>query len=349
MLAFMDGVSPFGLVTALLMGCYEAAVKRLAVDIPGRSGILNPWSNKTQAEETTVPEKTSAFMNSTDEPNQLSNLKSHILRSLAKLPPMPQIILKAQETMANPNAGLRDLARIIENDQALVAKVLSLANSAYYGISGQVSSVQHASILLGLKTLGDLITMSATSVLLTRELKGYHLAPQTIWRHSLSSALCARRIAERLFPGTEADAFVVGLLHDAGKIILDPFIYQKKENGEAGIPDAVPVTESREVELLGVDHAEVMALACRFWRFPDPQVRGIRFHHHPAQSSQSVLAHVAHLGHTLSLRAGFGGAVTATTLPEDGVLEFLNFQPADLDELQAEMIQALERLEETFQ
>ena len=287
-------------------------------------------------------------MSSVDETNQPSNLKSDILRSLAKLPPMPQIILKAQETMANPNAGLRDLARIIETDQALVARVLSLANSAYYGISGQVSSIQHASILLGLKTLGDLITMSATSVLLDRELKGYHLAPQTIWRHSLSSALCARKIAERRFPGTDADAFVVGLLHDAGKIILDPFICKKKENGELGVPDQATVTERHEVELLGVDHAEVMALACRFWHFPEQQVRGIRFHHHPAQSSQSAMAYVAHLGHALSQRAGFGGEKNAAPFFEDGVLEFLKLQPGDLDELQDEMIQELESLEETL-
>lgn len=288
-------------------------------------------------------------MSSVDEPIQPSNLKSHILRSLTKLPPMPKIILKAQETMANPNAGLRDLARIIEADQALVARVLALANSAYYGISGQVSSVQHASILLGLKTLGELITMSATSVLLTRELKGYHLAPQLIWRHSLSSALSARKIAERRFPGLEADAFVVGLLHDAGKIILDPFICKKKETGEALLPDQAPVTESHEMALLGVDHAEAMALACRFWHFPDPQVRGIRYHHHPGQSSQSALAYVAHLGHALSLRAGLGGAGNAMPDLKDGVLEFLNFQPADLDELQDEMIQELETLEETRQ
>jgi HD-like signal output (HDOD) protein len=283
-----------------------------------------------------------------DETIHPSQLKSHILRSLPKLPPMPQIILKAQETMANPNAGLRDLARIIENDQALVARVLSLANSAYYGISGQVSSVQHASILLGLKTLGDLITMSASSVLLNRELKGYHLTPQTIWRHSLSSALCARKSAERRFPGTEADAFVVGLLHDAGKIILDPFIFRKKAGGGADVPDQAPVSESHEIEWLGVDHAEIMALACRFWHFPEAQVRGIRFHHHPSQSSRSALAYMAHLGHALSRRAGLGGAGEAAEFIEDGVLEFLKLQPADLDELQAEMIQALEDLEETL-
>jgi len=287
-------------------------------------------------------------MNSADETSQTSRLKSDILRSLVRLPPMPQVILKARETMANPNAGLRDLARIIENDQALVTKVLSLANSAYYGISGQVSSIQHASVLLGLKTLGTLITMSACSVLLNRELKGYQLAPQAIWRHSLSSALAAREIAERRFPGTEADAFIVGLLHDAGKMILDPFVCSRKEDRPEAFPPHGPLTEAHEIELLGVDHAEIMALACRFWRFPEPQVKGIRFHHHPAQSSQSALAYVAHFGHVLSQRAGFGCAANEAPLLEDGVLEFLGLQPAEVDGLQLHMIQELERLEAAF-
>lgn len=287
-------------------------------------------------------------MNRTDETTQPSHLKSDILRSLVKLPPMPQIILKARETMANPNAGLRDLARIIENDQALVAKVLSLANSAYYGISGQVSSIQHASVLLGLKTLGTLITMSASSVLLNRELKGYHLAPQMIWRHSLSSALAAREIAERRFPGTEADAFIVGLLHDAGKMILDPFVCSRREDKADAFPVQGPLTETHEIELLGVDHAEIMALACRFWRFPEPQVKGIRFHHHPAQSSQSALAYVGHFGHVLSQRAGFGCTANEAPVLEDGVLEFLALQTAEVDELQDRMLQELERLEEAF-
>jgi HD-like signal output (HDOD) protein len=287
-------------------------------------------------------------MNSADETSQPSRLKSDILRSLVRLPPMPQVILKARETMADPNAGLRDLARIIENDQALVAKVLSLANSAYYGISGQVSSIQHASVLLGLKTLGTLITMSASSVLLNRELKGYQLAPQAIWRHSLSSALAAREAAERRFPGTEADAFIVGLLHDAGKMILDPFVCSRREDKPDAFPAQGPLTETHEIELLGVDHAEIMALACRFWRFPEPQVKGIRFHHHPAQSSQSALAYVAHFGHVLSQRAGFGCAADEVPVLEDGVLAFLGLPPAEVDELQLHMVQELERLEAAF-
>ncbi|MBW2409344.1 MAG: HDOD domain-containing protein, partial [Deltaproteobacteria bacterium] len=74
-------------------------------------------------------------------------LKSKILRSLVNLPPMPHIILKAKEIMEDPHSSLRDLAEVIETDQAIVARVLTLANSAYYGVSGMVSSIQHASVL----------------------------------------------------------------------------------------------------------------------------------------------------------------------------------------------------------
>jgi len=316
-----------------------------AVDISGVSGIIKFFPNPVRVSVRTIAW---GCMNKADDTTRHSHLKSDILRSLVKLPPMPQVILKARETMANPNAGLRDLARIIENDQALVAKVLSLANSAYYGISGQVSSIQHASVLLGFKTIGDLITLSASSVLLNRELKGYRLAPLAIWRHSLSSALAARKIAERRFPGNESDAFIVGLLHDAGKIILDPFLSSRSGGQTDVLPAQGPVTEMQEIELLGVDHAEIMALACRFWRFPEAQVKGIRFHHHPAQSSQSALAYVAHASHVLSQRAGFGCATNEAPVLEDGVLEFLELQPTDVDELQQQMIQELESLEEAF-
>jgi hypothetical protein len=85
----------------------------------------------------------------------VGSLKSKILRSLIELPPMPHIILKAREVMEDPDSSLKDLTSVIETDQAIVARVLTLANSAYYGISGMVSSIQHASVLLGQKTLKE--------------------------------------------------------------------------------------------------------------------------------------------------------------------------------------------------
>jgi len=274
-------------------------------------------------------------MNADPDVGQAAGLKSHILRSLVKLPPMPQVILKAREIVDDPAAGLRDLARLIESDQALVAKVLSLANSAYYGIGGQVSSVQHAAVLLGLNTLGDLIILSASSVFLGRDMAGYHLSPQAVWRHSLATALLARAIARRCFPGLEADAFIVGLLHDAGKIILDPFaLARRAELAPEPVPEGPPGV-ALERSWFGLDHAEAVAMACRFWRFPDAQVKGLRFHHDPGGSSRSALAYVAHVANALAYRAGCGGGDEAGGAIADGALDFLQLAAPELNPIQA--------------
>lgn len=277
-------------------------------------------------------------------------LKSHILRSLVNLPAMPLVILKAREVMANPDAGLRDLSKIIENDQALVGKVLSIANSAYYGLSGQVATIGHASVLLGLRVLGDVILMSAASSLLNRELKGYGLDPRTAWRHSLAAALCARRIAEVRHPEMREDAFVIGLLHDAGKIILDPFLEKSREALAALCPKGEPVTPAVEKELLGFDHTEIMARACRFWRFPETVVQAVRYHHRPSQSSGHHLAHVAHLANVAAHRAGLGCPETeADSLQAEGTLDTLDFQEGDVAELAADALREVEKLESGLQ
>ena len=85
-------------------------------------------------------------------------LKKRILRSVSDLPPMPQAVFKVREIMGNPNSSFKELADIPETDQAIATRVLKIANSAY-GMSGKVSSIQHASIVLGHKTMGELMTI----------------------------------------------------------------------------------------------------------------------------------------------------------------------------------------------
>jgi len=115
-------------------------------------------------------ENTDAIAAFSQKRSAIAARKAKILRGLVNLPPMPHIILKAREIIADPDSSLKKLADTIETDQALVAKVLTLANSAYYGVSGMVSSIQHASVLLGQKTLVQLITISASSSLLNKKL-----------------------------------------------------------------------------------------------------------------------------------------------------------------------------------
>jgi HD-like signal output (HDOD) protein len=281
---------------------------------------------------------------------KITSLKSKILRSLVELPPMPNIILKAREIMEDSGSSLKDLAGVIEHDQAIVARVLALANSVYYGLSGLVSSIQHASILLGQKTLGELITIAASSELLSKKLKGYELNPGDLWKHSLAVAFGSRIIAEKKNAEWVEDAFIAGLLHDAGKIILDPHIVGCKEAFKKALENGQPTFIEAEKEILGFDHAEVMSRAIRFWRYPENQSTAIRYHHYPTRSGNSELAFIVHLADFAAKEAGFKSEDRISPPEIDPqTLSYLGFRKEDLSQIIAEITASVEKLVIEFQ
>ncbi len=281
---------------------------------------------------------------------RITALKAKILRSLVNLPPMPHIILKARDILSDPESSLKDLAKVIETDPAMVAKVLTLANSAYYGVSGMVSSIQHASVLLGQKTLGQMITISASSALLNKKLRGYGIAPDEMWRHSLACAFAAKRIAEMSNEEIAEDAFIAGLLHDAGKIILDPYVLKHKQEFKQLDRQKERPLFVAEKSIIGFDHAEIMSRACRFWRFPEVQVTAIRYHHQPCCSEENKLACMIHLADILAKSAGFTAGLSGD--PDQiapGILEFLNIRKQDLDGLVSAMADDVQKIEAELQ
>jgi len=273
--------------------------------------------------------------------------KAKILRGLVNLPPMPHIILKAREIIADPDSSLKNLADTMETDQALVAKVLTLANSAYYGVSGMVSSIQHASVLLGQKTLVQLITISASSSLLNKKLKSYQVAPDEMWQHSLACAFGARRICEKSHPDLVEDAFVAGLLHDAGKIILDPYLERHNDEFDRIIRQMDRPFFEAERAIIGFDHAEIMARACRLWRFPEAQSDAIRFLHSPLVSENGPLAVIIHTADILAKSAGYAaGAPCKVTDIRQDIQEFLKIDLKDLDSIADAMLDDVQKIEE---
>jgi HD-like signal output (HDOD) protein len=278
------------------------------------------------------------------------SLKSKILRSLVELPPMPNIILKAREIMEDPGSSLKELSAVIEHDQAIVARVLALANSAYYGLSGLVSSIQHASILLGQKTLGELISIAASSRLLSKKLEGYDLRPSDLWRHSLAVALGSKIISEKINPDWVEDAFIAGLLHDAGKIILDPYVEERNEVFETHLKKTPCDFFQAEKQILGFDHAEVMSRASRFWRYPEAQSMAIRYHHYPTRSGNNPLAYIVHLADFAANKAGFNPTENASSAEMDPqILQYLGIENAQLKPIIAEIATSVDELSTEFQ
>jgi HD-like signal output (HDOD) protein len=277
-----------------------------------------------------------------------SDLKRKILNSIKDLPPMPKIIYKAREVMADEKSGFKDIAEVIETDQAIAAKVLQVANSAYYGLSGMVSSIHQASVVLGHKTLEQLITMVSATSLLGSHLKGYRMGSGALWQHSLAVALCSRLIAQNRAPSLENDAFSVGLIHDAGKLALDRYILERKSQVDQVLAGGVTFLEV-EKQVLGFDHTELASDLCTKWKLPENHVSAMRYHHEPGASNGNQLAYIIHTANHITMQSGIGGSADAALYELDpSTLEFLSLDEEDLNEYSQATVEAVNQITQSM-
>ncbi len=257
-----------------------------------------------------------------------------IISTTTSLPAMPEVMIKVQKLTKHPGTSPAQLAKIIETDPALVAGILKVANSAYYGFRGKVSTIQHASALFGTRRLGELITAMSAGGVLGKAMDGYGLKAGDLWRHSIAVAATAGEIASKMGGETLDDAYIAGLLHDMGKIILDPFVRKRKvlfDHYFASHPEKT--VQDAEHDILGFDHAVIAALLCDKWNLPRSISFGIRHHHQPSSAGDHQLAHIVHLADHVAIQAGMGvrGAVSGKVL-DDSTRSMV---PLDPDQLQA--------------
>lgn len=198
------------------------------------------------------------------------------------LPFSPELFQKLfQQTGQDSNASMDDIAETISFDQGLTARILSLANSAYYGLQAEVSSVQRAAAVLGLCEIRNIVmTIGVTSLAEKYEVpKQFSL--RDYWTHQFLTADQARHISKALGKGVPDTLFTAGLLHDIGKLITAlkrPVDWQVMAETAAskGIPDY-----KAEDSYWGMDHAVIGALVLKYWDLPAELVEPVNWHHAP--------------------------------------------------------------------
>ena len=265
-------------------------------------------------------------------------LQNQIIRDVGDLPAMPQIVHKAREIIENPDSSITDFSNLIETDQSLALKVLQIANSAYYRRINDVSSLHEAAVILGVRTLKELIMVASASRLLTKRLKGYGMDAESVWRHSIAVAYGSKLIAKMKGPENIYDAFTAGLIHDVGKLILDKYVYERKELFDEYMPDTRHIHFETERQIFGFDHAVLAERICAKWNFPKHIATAVKFHHMPSRMGSNELAHVVHASDSL---AGWIGMDTdGLTLDiNDDSIERLGIQPTEIDSILDEIIE----------
>ena len=273
------------------------------------------------------------------------NLEKKILRDVKDLPPMPKVILKAQQMMEDPELDIKGIASLIETDQAIAVKVLRLANSAFYGLSGKVSSIHQAFVVLGYKTLMQILSIASFSTFLGKSLPGYGFDSEDLMRHSLAVALSSKIIAEKIDPNLANEAHTAGLIHDIGKIILDTYISEMKERFSRFLENEQRTFLSAEKQIIGFDHAEIAFEICKKWNIPNAMTQAIRYHHCPSSSQKEKLPYILHLADYIAAKIG-GGYDSDDLLYqlEEGTMNYLGIQFKDVSTIMSEVMESIAQL-----
>jgi len=195
-----------------------------------------------------------------------------------ELPSLSPIILKIENVMNNQYVSVEDISNLISTDQALVAKILRVVNSGFYGFKHKISTVTHAITIMGLNAIKNIVLASEVfdafpiknSVVFDRYL---------FWEHCLSSACAARAVAKMLKMNNAEVVFIAGILHDIGKLLIAKYLpNQLNEISFLVIAKGMDIIDA-ELEVCGVDHSKIGEKMARKWFFPPVLSDIIALHH----------------------------------------------------------------------
>ena len=282
-------------------------------------------------------------------PGQWRTIRFEVLESIEKLPSLNSVVVEFLTLTGSEFFTAKDFENILSKDQALVARLLRVANSGLYGRSRTITSIPEAVVLIGLENLKKIVYAVSTEGMIRTSLTHYdYHKSQGFWHHAMGVGVATRVIvdASPVCPLRGEEGFVAGLLHDVGKLIIDDFLTSQ--------PGAI-VSREEEAISVGMDHAELAEYILKQWNLPESISASVRFHHEYTAGEKWASSAAA-----LSLAKGICGAWgIGREVPVDlsdevpysfflEVLEALEISTRSWDQIIWDVRQNLVKVEEIF-
>lgn len=198
-----------------------------------------------------------------------------LLEEVVTLPSLPSTVAKITSLVNDPNASLNEVGQAIAEDAALAAKTLRLVNSAFFAVREKVTSVEHAVAMLGMKVIKNVVFTATVFETLDS-------GQERLVRHNVACGVAMSALMDSgvtTTSGTSDEAFLFGLLHDLGKLILGEFMPEETSAVQIACSTRGISASVAEREIIGVDHAEVGARLAQNWKLPDTLIQAIAGHH----------------------------------------------------------------------
>lgn len=268
-----------------------------------------------------------------------------LIMTASDLPTIPVVATKVMQLIESESATAEDMAKVVSSDPAVAARVLKISNSSFYGCQRQIQTLSHAIMVLGFSTLKSLVVAASVK----QVYKPYGLTEKMLWEHSFGAGLAARIIAKSTRLVNEEEAFLGGLFHDIGKIIMNTMdnqkfqeVMQKCYNDEISFEDA-------ERQSYPFTHSEVGGLVIKKWNFPDILMHAVLQHHsfdfaEDTDPYQIQLTCVVGLANLFCHKAGVG-----TREPNDDLLLHETVPATRLNIDEGRMTEILESFFEAYE
>lgn len=261
--------------------------------------------------------------------NEAVNQISHIAT-------LPEITLKIIELVENPRSTAQDLNKLISNDPALVARILKVVNSAFYGLPGQIGSINRAIVLLGLNAVKNIVIAASLAKLFRGGRVSPHFSAKDLWTHSIAVGVLSKMLVQKINNTLPDEAFLAGLIHDMGLLVeLQAFREPLVEIAERGTTEHIRYIDL-ETQVIGVDHQALGAGLTTKWKFPRSFQYVTGHHHNPMALAPECrwLTCVIHIADNIVCREGLGYTLTCKGETIDpAVLAELNITMEVVEEL----------------
>ncbi len=241
------------------------------------------------------------------EPAQVADKLRKIIMTTRDLPAMPQVAAKVLELSSDPDTSAQKLQQVIADDQAMTARILKIANSAMYSCSRKIKTLTEAIVMLGFNSIRSLVVTSAARNLYNTHSSRTGLKERLLWEHSIGSGFACRLLATRYAPDLTEEAFLAGLLHDIGKLVLNQKAPREFDEIVQIVYNQNRSFHVTEQEILGFHHAHVGALLIQKWKLTPLLEEVILLHHDPGAINQdAMLLVLLDLGNRLCHKMGIG-------------------------------------------
>lgn len=228
------------------------------------------------------------------------------VKKIDGLPSFPSTHIEILKLAKSDEASSEDIAEKIKLDPSLLATVFKLVNSSYYGFTKKVDALKLAVTLLGVEEIANLVMAAQIFEKLGRYTGGAGFDLKAFWRHAVGTAFISRALAKKLQAETES-AFLAGMLHDLGKVVLDrcfPEYYQQVI--EQVRSENIPIVQA-ESDILGLTHADVGGQLATEWKFSAKYLNVILYHHAPGENRRfQRLTCLVHIADILCRKFGYG-------------------------------------------